>query len=122
MGAKKNKEGRPDLGQGFFYTTKQEDGDGNVRFVATPSLVREHFLTPKPPIWSFGSPQKKVINVACGSYHLLAVAREPDDAKLRVYSSGINNYGQLGQGDFGVETERHELTMVRKKCFVWLCA
>ncbi|EEC47678.1 predicted protein [Phaeodactylum tricornutum CCAP 1055/1] len=113
MGAKKNKEGRPDLGQGFFYTTKQEDGDGNVRFVATPSLVREHFLTPKPPIWSFGSPQKKVINVACGSYHLLAVAREPDDAKLRVYSSGINNYGQLGQGDFGVETERHELTMIK---------
>jgi alpha-tubulin suppressor-like RCC1 family protein len=50
-----------------------------------------------------------VIAVATGNYHLLVVARDPGSYFGKVYSSGANNYGQLGLGD---EQERHALTHI----------
>ena len=66
------------------------------------ALNADH-LYPKPPLWENGMP-RKVLSRACGYDHLLVVAENQE-----VYSSGVNNYGQLGHGDV---TAKHELTKI----------
>ena len=61
-------------------------------------VITGEFLTPKPPLWD--GPQlldRKVISMSCGAHHLLVVTIE--NGEHNVYSSGVNNYGQLGHGD-----------------------
>ena len=53
----------------------------------------EDMLCPKSPLWDDGMP-RKVLSLACGYDHLLVVVENHE-----VYSSGVNNYGQLGHGD-----------------------
>ncbi|KAL3756840.1 hypothetical protein ACHAWU_005102, partial [Discostella pseudostelligera] len=53
----------------------------------------EDMLYPKPPLWDDGMP-RKVLSLACGYNHLLVVVENHE-----VYSSGVNNRGQLGHGD-----------------------
>jgi hypothetical protein len=72
-------------------------------------FVRNQFLKPSPVRFAAGNPKKTVLNVACGSFHLLVVAREPHQFQSTLYSSGLNQYGQLGLGD---GPARHELTPV----------
>lgn len=76
---------------------------------STPdTVVLEDFLKPKPPIWA-GPPLKRtVVAISCGGMHLLAITKE--EGELCVYSSGLNNYGQLGHGDL---KNREELTKVQ---------
>jgi regulator of chromosome condensation len=61
-------------------------------------VIRAEFLMPKPPM--FDGPMlldRKVLSMSCGVCHLLVVTKEMSE--LNVYSSGLNNYGQLGHGD-----------------------
>ncbi|KAL3822815.1 hypothetical protein ACHAXA_005980 [Cyclostephanos tholiformis] len=56
------------------------------------------FLTPKQPVWDGPKIKRTVVTMSCGGYHLLVVTKE-GGSDLEVYSSGVNNYGQLGHGD-----------------------
>jgi hypothetical protein len=108
-----------ELARSADMTTPSKDGKYNLRSNqyyrytsdSIESIVRNQFLKPSPVRWSWGSHHnKQVVSIACGQYHLLACAREAGDTQLRLYSSGLNNYGQLGLGD---NEDRHELTLVR---------
>ena len=73
--------------------------------------VQEHFLTPKPAFFE-GSPIKRiVVAVAMGSNFLLVSARDPNQFQAKLYTSGLNNYGQLGHGNEFVN-ECHKLKLV----------
>ena len=61
-------------------------------------VVIRDYLTPKPPVWDGPTMKRAVVTMSCGGYHLLVVTRE-GGGNLEVYSSGVNNYGQLGHGD-----------------------
>ena len=93
-----------DLGKGFF--SDLSTGKVDTELVATK------FLTPQPVLWADGFGKKQVLDVACGQSHILVCARIPGVFDTRVYSSGLNQYGQLGLGDSGPTTNRHELTLV----------
>lgn len=77
--------------------------------------IRVNYLKPQPPIWAGPSLSvRKVVSVGCGGYHLLVAVRENSGPSsqvlsLSVYSSGLNNYGQLGHGDL---VGRSELTKI----------
>lgn len=64
------------------------------------TIVSEH-LTPKPPLLGAGGTELSgVVSVGCGAYHLLAIAMpSPSAAAPVLYTTGLNNYGQLGHGD-----------------------
>ena len=77
------------------------------------SVILSDFLTPMPPVWNgLPSSTRKVTSIACGAYHLLASTRE--NGVMSVYSSGLNQYGQLGLGNL---EEKHELTKVNRACY-----
>lgn len=73
--------------------------------------ARDEHLIPKPVIWAEQAMAHKhyVHNISCGAYHLVVVAADREGGALNVYSSGLNNYGQLGMGD---KENRDELTKV----------
>jgi regulator of chromosome condensation len=71
------------------------------------SVIVSEFLSPKPPVWSGLPSKKKVTDISCGAYHLLALTSE--DHGMSVYSCGLNQYGQLGLGS---EETKYELTKV----------
>jgi len=103
-----------DLMRNFFYLDKAFDEKGEfIGCKPRPSVVLEHFLTPKPVLYNFGG-TKVVLHVACGSSHMLVTAREMGEFKSRLYSAGLNTYGQLGHGDSCTDGKknRHELTLV----------
>lgn len=71
--------------------------------------VLNDYLTPKPVL--FATPTnllaQTVNSVACGAFHMLvatqdvtATSSDNSFASLCIYSCGLNNYGQLGHGDF----------------------
>ena len=100
--AKKDASGKFDLTTNF-YKNKRADSWGWLNM----DLLRDKFLTPLPVQYeSLG--KRQVLNLACGGFHLLVVAMDKD-GKVRLYSSGLNQYGQLGLGDNEV---RHVLTKV----------
>ncbi len=81
-------------------------------------IIREH-LTPHPVQWAGPALKRIVVQLSCGGWHLLVATREGNN-QLCVYSSGLNNYGQLGhgmrQGENGLEEDtvnREKLTKVR---------
>lgn len=59
-------------------------------------VIKEH-LTPHPVHWAGPALKRTVVQVSCGGWHLLVASREGNN-QLSVYSSGLNNYGQLGHG------------------------
>jgi len=73
-------------------------------------LIQKNFLTPAPVIWKTPG-KRQVLELACGQSHLLVAARSVSNGSIDVYSSGHNNYGQLGHGDL---QQRHVLTPVRR--------
>jgi alpha-tubulin suppressor-like RCC1 family protein len=74
--------------------------------------VQEHFLTPKPAVFE-GLPMKRtVVAVAMGSNFLLVSARDPNQFQAKLYTSGHNNYGQLGHGNKCVKDSFHKLKLV----------
>lgn len=61
-------------------------------------VITKEFLTPAPVEWATSN-DYDVLDVACGEIHILVVARKKGQATTRVFSSGQNQYGQLGHGD-----------------------
>jgi alpha-tubulin suppressor-like RCC1 family protein len=100
-------DGIYDLTRDFYYTRSDEKGVP----CQAPCFdkMREHFLTPKAVRWAGAIPyiRKKVVDVACGGFHILVAAS--DSSSPALYTSGLNQYGQLGHGDL---VDRHELTRV----------
>lgn len=95
----------------------------------TPNaVVLEDYLKPKPPIWEQPSTKRTVVSMSCGEFHFLVISRE--EGGHNVYSSGLNQYGQLGHGDIEkrekltkIEAlEEHDITKIGAKghfsCFV----
>mmetsp|Transcript_7349 Transcript_7349/g.21691 ORF Transcript_7349/g.21691 Transcript_7349/m.21691 type:complete len:629 (-) Transcript_7349:136-2022(-) len=76
------------------------------------AVLNQH-MRPLSPQFENPSVKKTVERLACGGWHLLVVARGDDASGLSVYSTGLNNYGQLGQGDSGPDTSRSILTKIK---------
>lgn len=96
---------RGELGRPVPSEIKGPDGKFHVE------SLRETFLKPHPVHFA-GSPSKmSVISFACGSGHLMVVAREEGSIETTVYGTGLNKEGQLGLGDF---EDRKILTPVRR--------
>jgi hypothetical protein len=87
--------------------------DGEEKEVAIPNVVQNHFLTPQTVLFEDENNDRSIIAVACGACHMLVVARDNGDPekKGKLFSCGLNNYGQLGHGDYGIN--RHALKLVR---------
>ena len=100
--AAKDKSGKYDLTTSF-YKNKQPESWGWLNM----DFLLDKFLTPLPVQYETVA-KRQVFNLACGAYHLLVAAMD-EDGKVRLYASGLNQYGQLGLGD--TET-RHVLTKV----------
>jgi regulator of chromosome condensation len=80
----------------------------------TPNdVIIKDFLTPKQPVWDVPTLKRTVVTLSCGGYHLLVVTKEGGGGNLEVYSSGLNNYGQLGHGDHGGDVNRSVLTKIQ---------
>jgi hypothetical protein len=116
---KPDEYGQYDLGRPFFYRNVQitDDETGTTFTDSKPNLdlVKEHFLKPQPVQWatSCTNPALKrtVIAVGLGFFHILVAARDPGQFEAKLYTSGLNNFGQLGHGDDNIS--RHALTLVR---------
>ena len=74
--------------------------------------VQEHFLTPKPAMYEWPPIKRSVVAVAMGSNFLLVSARDPNQFQAKLYTSGLNNYGQLGHGNECVKESFHKLKLV----------
>lgn len=86
------------------------DAEGNPVKKLHADILEEHFLRPKPVMFAH-SPliPPKVIAVACGLYHIVAIARDQESSHGKLYTSGFNYQGNLGHGD---TVNRHKLTLV----------
>jgi NADH:ubiquinone oxidoreductase subunit 3 (subunit A) len=109
--------GNYDLGKNFCYHKVVDDDDVVDYTGANEAVILQHFLTPLPPIFAGLPSRKMVTGIACGGHHMLVTARGPGESKSKLYSCGLNNYGQLGLGDLNDATykicaDRHELTLV----------
>ena len=84
-----------------YYRNKTAYGWFNWR------LIRDKYMKPAPA--QYDVPGKvRALNVAAGDIHMLVTGVDENGA-VRLYSSGHNNYGQLGHGD---TKQRHALTPV----------
>lgn len=112
---KPDDNGKYDVGKMFAYE-KECNAEGVWEITDKPKLdiIKEHFLKPKPVLWQSNPTLKRtVISVGIGSVHLVVVARDPGTLMGKVYTSGLNSFGQLGQGDDSKDTSSHALTLVR---------
>ena len=106
------------IGDGKFEgkTSYEEfviDKKGDRVIKINTEILEDHFMQPKPVMFAHLPPiPPKVIAVACGLYHIVVVARDPQNSHGKLYTSGLNNYGQLGHGD---TENRDVLTLVRLK-------
>ena len=111
-----DKEGKLHYDIGKQFMTKEvekydeEKKEHYVELVPILPKIKEHFLTPKPVLYATPSSTRQVVSIGCGGYHLMVVTREVGSFQTTVFSSGLNNYGQLGLGD--LENNRHELTPI----------
>jgi len=102
-----------ELGRGIEADTRSDMKEyktfEGVKKKQLQELAKSTFLIPKPVVYEPPVGKHTVLDVACGDYHILVVVqREGDDGPV-VYSSGLNQYGQLGQGD---DQNRNVLTLV----------
>lgn len=96
----------PDGGFNLSKALETMKQDEIMRKFLTPNHAR--FAGPVP----FPRSRKEVLSLACGSNHLLVVARNRGEGIASLYSSGQNSSGQLGLPE---EVESvHELTEVRE--------
>jgi hypothetical protein len=107
--------GNYNLGITFTYEPKQ-NADGDWEDQPNIDMIKEHYFKPKHVLWQSNPSQKRiVISVGVGVTHLVVAARDPGQLHGKVYTSGMNTFGQLGQGDDRKETSRHALTLVRNE-------
>jgi hypothetical protein len=116
--------GNYDLGKNYCYHRVVDENDVVDYQGPNEAIINEQFLKPAAPIFAGAgangrAPSHKMIvtGIACGGHHMLVTARAPGEAASRLYSCGLNNYGQLGLGDVNdasaeVSADRHELTLV----------
>ena len=99
------------VGETSFIKVETDEKGDDVPTLKT-DILGDHFLQPKPVMFAH-SPlhSPKVIAVSCGSFHIVVVARDPLSLHGKLYTSGINIYGQLGHGDL---MAREKLTLVRR--------
>lgn len=85
-----------------------KSGDDNYNY----STVVKELLTPLPPLFPDGI-SRPVVKIACGAYHFLCttISTNVDGVGTRLYTCGLNNYGQLGHGD---TTNRSTMARVTK--------
>lgn len=110
---------------GYLYTWGvNESGElGRPAYTPPPNKedirykdLAEQMLTPLPPLWladdgTAKQMQRKVESVACGGYHMLVTSLAGFDfPSSELFSTGLNNYGQLGHDD---TESRSSLTHVR---------
>ena len=109
-----NDQGQYELGENLYYHRVEkidEEGKAYLDWVPDFEMAKDLFLKPKPVHWATNPKIKRtVIAVGFGSYHIMVVARDPGQFHAKLYTSGLNRFGQLGHGDL---TTRHELTLVR---------
>ena len=75
-------------------------------------VIAQYMLTPLPPHWADGI-ARKVESVACGGYHILVTTVAGyAGAGTRVFSAGLNKFGQLGLNDL---ENRSALTRVSSR-------
>eukprot|EP00586_Coscinodiscus_wailesii_P012317 CAMPEP_0172506562 /NCGR_PEP_ID=MMETSP1066-20121228/196112_1 /TAXON_ID=671091 /ORGANISM="Coscinodiscus wailesii, Strain CCMP2513" /LENGTH=476 /DNA_ID=CAMNT_0013283641 /DNA_START=110 /DNA_END=1540 /DNA_ORIENTATION=- len=67
----------------------EKDGNGNYNLEA----ITNDYLTPLPPTWAGGN-AIPVDQISCGGFHFMVITD-----LLHLYTTGLNNYGQLGHGD-----------------------
>jgi len=110
-----------ELARPVFGPLKKTEDEINALPEDAPSTAKYHvdkllsdYLTPKPATFADGLISRTVEKVVCGGYHMFVIARDDSDGNgaMRIYSSGLNNYGQLGLGDSGVGTDRKALTKI----------
>jgi len=102
-----DENGDYNIGKEFYYSPT----DGEVDL----AKVEKHFLKPQPVIFDGPKLKRKVISVAMGGFHILVAARDPGEFQAKLYTSGLNSYGQLGHGDpheTGIKY-LHKLTLVK---------
>jgi hypothetical protein len=114
-----HENGPYDVGRDFVYLKKaNEHGVLELTRDADINKLKEHFLKPKHVMWASNPHIKRVVTtVGLGSYHMAVAARDPGDIQAKLYTSGLNSFGQLGHGDAGKDTHRHALTLVRDARF-----
>jgi len=71
-------------------------------------VIKSKYLRPQEPIWEQPTIKRAVVNMSCGGYHILVMSRERGG--IHVYSSGLNQYGQLGLED---KLSKKELTKIQ---------
>jgi regulator of chromosome condensation len=111
--------GNYDLGKNFCYHRVVDENDVVDYQGPNEKIINKHFLKPAAPIFAGGLPSNKMVitGIACGGHHMLVTAQGPGESASKLYSCGLNNYGQLGLGDVNdasseVSADRHELTLV----------
>ena len=104
-----DENGKFDVGRKFYYKTVKDEKK-EERSVPDLKIIEKHFLAPKTVIYAGPQIKRTVIYVETGSFHLLVAARILGQDFAQLYTSGLNNYGQLGHGD---DEDRHELTPVK---------
>lgn len=72
--------------------------------------IRNYYLKPSPPTWEMGRAHQ-VDKIGCGGYHILVKTHE-----FRLFTCGLNNYGQLGLGD---TIDRDTLTDVSRSLIMF---
>jgi alpha-tubulin suppressor-like RCC1 family protein len=115
-------DGKYEVSKTFSYK-KERNKQGEWELTENPDLdlMKEHFLKPKHILWQCNpSLKRSVISVAIGRNHLVVAARDPGLSVGKVYTSGVNAYGQLGLGDEGKGTDRHALTLVCEHKHIFL--
>jgi hypothetical protein len=116
---KPDAHGNYDLGKNYCYHRVVDENDVVDYQGPNEPIINEQFLKPGAPIFAHGLPSAEMIvtGIACGGHHMLVTARAPGESASKLYSCGLNNYGQLGLGDVNdssaeVSSDRHELTLV----------
>lgn len=100
-----------EFGEDSSFMETVTTGTNSFQVPKTNGIIERHYLQPKPVVFAHNPPiSPKVIAIACGLNHLLVVARNPQSLRGNLYSSGMNNWGQLGHGD---RVDRRTLTLVR---------
>ena len=106
----------------FDPDAEENKGNNDPYSAYFVEIVRDSHLVPKPVLWDDIPPsldyKRNVLNVACGGFHLLVIANDVqsgngEEGGNAIYSSGLNNYGQLGLGD---RKNRDKLIRV---CFIF---
>lgn len=99
-----------ELGRGKMPDLKTDTGEYDLE------IIKNQYLTPLP-VHGALTMQKAVRIVACGGYHMLVVSD-----LFELYSTGLNNYGQLGLGDIEGRDTLAKVTAFEKHDSVIMCS